>query len=194
MPKPALSTYDNSWYSPGRGGLARTLWFFLGLPILRSSLLPFSSIRSFVLRLFGAKVGFGVVLKPGMRVKYPWFLSIGDHSWIGEDVWIDNLAKVAIGTNACISQGVYLCTGSHDWSDPSFGLLVQAITVEDGAWIGARAVICPGVTIAECAVVAAGSVVTKDVPADEIHAGNPARFLRKREILDAGNPVDTQSK
>lgn len=194
MPKPALSTYDNSWYSPGRGGLARTLWFFLGLPILRSSLLPFSSIRSFLLRIFGAKVGIGVVLKPGMRVKYPWFLSIGDHSWIGEDVWIDNLTKVAIGSNTCVSQGAYLCTGSHDWSDPAFGLLVQPIAIEDGAWIGARAVICPGVTIAECAVVAAGSVVTRDVPADEIHAGNPARFLKKREIRDAGNPVDTLSK
>jgi putative colanic acid biosynthesis acetyltransferase WcaF len=117
-----------------------------------------------------------------MRVKYPWHFSIGDHSWIGEDVWIDNLAKVAIGANTCISQGAYLCTGSHDWSDPAFGLLVQTVTIEDGAWIGARAVICPGVTIAECAVVAAGSVVTKDVPADEIHAGNPARFLKKREI------------
>jgi putative colanic acid biosynthesis acetyltransferase WcaF len=157
-------------------------------------LLPFSSIRSLVLRLFGAKVGIGVVLKPGLRVKYPWFLSIGDHSWIGEDVWIDNLTKVTIGTNACISQGVYLCTGSHDWSDPAFGLLVQAITIEDGAWVGARAVICPGVTIAECAVVAAGSVVTKDVPADEIHAGNPARFLKKREIRDVRNPADTPLK
>lgn len=190
MPKPNLSTYDNSWYSPGRGGLTRTLWFFLGLPILRSRLLPSSSIRSFVLRLFGAKVGLGIVLKPGIRVKYPWLLSIGDHSWIGEDVWIDNLTTVAIGANACISQGAYLCTGSHDLSDPSFGLLVHTITIEEGAWVGARAVICPGVTVAQCAVVAAGSVVTKDVPANEIHAGNPARFLKVREIRHAGGPAD----
>lgn len=143
-----------------------------------------------MLRLFGAKVASSVVVKPGVRVKYPWLLSIGDHSWIGEDVWIDNLVQVTIGANVCISQGSYLCTGSHDWSDAAFGLLVGSIALDDGSWVGARAFICPAVRIEHCGVAAAGSVVTKDIPAFEIHAGNPARFYKKRTIGSAKDVSD----
>jgi putative colanic acid biosynthesis acetyltransferase WcaF len=167
--------------------LIRALWFFIGLPIIRSSLLPSSSIRRIVLRSFGAKLARGVVLKPGIRVKYPWLLSIGKSSWIGEDVWIDNLVEVNIGANVCISQGAYLCTGNHDWSDKSFGLDVRPIILEDGSWVGARALIAPGVLIGTCGVAAAGSVVTKSIAAFEIHAGNPAIFL-KRRIIREGEP------
>ena len=130
-------------------------------------------------------MGRGVVLKPGVRVKYPWRLSIGGHSWIGEDVWIDNLVEVRIGANACLSQGAYLCTGNHDWSDPSFGLRVLPIVLEDGAWLGTRALICPGVTIGESGVAAAGSVVMKSIPAFEIHSGNPAQFVKRRTFRQA---------
>ena len=185
MPKIDLSSYDNSWYSPGRSSLIRTLWFFIGLPIIRSSLLPFSSIRRIVLRCFGAKLGSGVVLKPSVRVKYPWLLSIGDNSWIGEDVWIDNLVEVRIGANVCISQGAYLCTGSHDSSDRSFGLDLRPIILEDGSWVGARALIGPGVTIGVCGIATAGSVIIKRIPSFEIHAGNPAMFARRRILRDA---------
>ncbi len=187
MRLPDFSSYDNSWYSPGRSRLVRALWFFVGLPLVRFQLLPLSSVRGFILRCFGARLGCGVVLKPGIRVKYPWLLSIGDHTWIGEDVWIDNLIQITIGSNICISQGAQLCTGNHDWSDPAFGLLVRPIVVEDGAWIGARALICPGVTVGQCAVAAAGSVVTKSIPAFEIHAGNPACFVKQRVFQAASN-------
>ena len=148
-----------------------------------------------MLRMFGATLGQGLVLRPGLRVKYPWRLSVGDHTWLGEDCWIDNLAEVTIGSNVCVSQGAYLCTGNHDWSDAAFSLMVQPITLRDGCWVGARAVICPGVTLDECAVAAAGSVVTKDVPAYEIHAGNPAKFLRRRVIqahVGAGSPLEAK--
>src|SRR5271165_4096318 len=181
-----LSSFDNSWYSPGRSTAVRALWFFIGAPIVRCQLLPSSSIRRFILRCFGAKVERGVVLKPGVRVKYPWRLVIGAHSWIGEDVWIDNLVEVKIGKNACLSQGAYLCSGNHDWSDQSFGLQVSPIVLEDGSWVGARALICPGVGIGRCGVAAAGSVVTKPIPAFEIHAGNPARFVRRRFLRQRG--------
>lgn len=180
MPPPDLSSYDNSWYSPGRRKFVRALWFFLGLPLIRTKLLPFSSVRRVVLRCFGAKIDQGVVLKFSIRVKYPWLLSVGEHTWIGEDVWIDNLVNVRVGANACISQGAHLCTGNHDWSDPLFGLWVQPIVLEDGSWVGTHALICPGVRIEECGVAAAGSVVTKSIPAYEIHAGNPARFVKRR--------------
>lgn len=180
MSQPDLSSYDNSWYSPGRSSAVRALWFFVGSPIVRCQLLPLSSVRRLILRCFGAKLEHGVVLKPGVRVKYPWLLSIGRHSWIGEDVWIDNLVKVRIGSNVCVSQGAYLCTGNHDWSDESFGLQAVPIVVEDGSWVGARALIGPGVMIGQSGVAAAGSVVTKSIPAFEIHSGNPARFLKRR--------------
>ena len=160
MSRVDLSSYDNSWYWPGRSKLVRALWFFIGLPIVRSSLLPSSSIRRIVLRSFGAKLERGVVLKPGIRVKSPWFLSIGKNSWIGEDVWIDNLVEVKIGANVCISQGAYLCTGNHDWSDISFGLNVRQIVLEDGSWVGARALLGPGVIIGACGIAVAGSIVT----------------------------------
>ena len=175
-----LSTYDNSCYQTGRSLLVQALWFFLGLPVLRSAMLPSSSVRTGLLRLFGARVDAGVVIKPGVRVKYPWFLAIGAHSWIGEDCWIDNLAQVNIGANVCISQGAYLCTGNHDWSDPAFGLIVKPITLEDGAWIGAKSLIAPGVVVGRAAVATAGSVVFRHIPAFEIHAGNPAAFIRTR--------------
>jgi putative colanic acid biosynthesis acetyltransferase WcaF len=182
MPQPDLSLYDNSWYSPGRNRLIAALWFVVGLPLLRLQLQPVSSLRRLLLRLFGANIGTGVVMKPGVRVKYPWHLSISANSWIGEDVWIDNLTSVSIGANVCVSQGAYICTGNHDWSDPAFGLKVKPITIEDGSWIGARALICPGVHVGRCAVAAAGSVVTRNIPDFEIHAGNPAVFVKSREF------------
>ncbi len=191
MSLPNLSTYDNSWYKPGRSFLIASIWFFFGLPILRSNLNPLSSLRRVLLRAFGATVGSSVEIKPGVQVKYPWNLTVGDHTWIGENVWIDNLVPITIGSNVCISQGAYLCTGNHDWSDPSFGLIVKPITVGDGAWIGAKSLIAPGIEIGESAIASAGSVVTKDIPAFEIHAGNPAQFIRRRVFQNADS---TKSK
>ena len=177
-----LSRFDNSWYSPGRSRLVQALWFFLGQPLLRCSVLPGSGFRVRLLRWFGASVGRGVVIKPGVRVKYPWLLKVGDHCWIGEDAWIDNLAPVTLDSHVCVSQGAYLCTGNHDWADPTFGLIVKPIALQDGSWAGAKSVLCPGVTLGEGAIAAAGSVITRDIPAWEIHAGNPAQFVRLRRI------------
>jgi putative colanic acid biosynthesis acetyltransferase WcaF len=177
-----LSSFDNSWYNPGRNRLVQALWFLLGLPLLRCAIIPFSAFRVNILRVFGARVGRGVVIKPGVRVKYPWRLCLGEFSWVGEDGWLDNLASITVGRNVCISQGAYLCTGNHDWSDPSFGLIVKPIVLEDGSWVGARATICPGVTLNRCAIAAAGSVITRNIGPYEIHSGNPARHVRMREI------------
>ena len=177
-----LSTFNNAWYHPGRSRMVQALWYFVGAPLVRSSVLPSSSIRSGILRLFGATVGTGVVLKPGIRVKYPWRLSVGNDSWIGESCWLDNLDHISIGNNVCISQGAYFCTGNHDWSDLSFGLRIKRIVLKDGSWVGAMTFVGPGVELKECAVAAAGSVITKSIPAYEIHSGNPARFVRHRNL------------
>ncbi|MBV9034817.1 MAG: WcaF family extracellular polysaccharide biosynthesis acetyltransferase [Acidobacteriaceae bacterium] len=177
-----LRSFRNSWYRPGRSIFWQLGWFFLGLPLLRSSLIPSSAFRVRILRLFGATIGDGVVIKPGVRVKYPWRLAVGDACWLGEDCWIDNLADVCIGNNVCVSQGTYFCTGNHDWTDSSFGLIVKPITLQDGSWAGAKAILAPGVTLGECAIASAGSVVTKNIPPYEIHGGNPAVFLKQRHV------------
>lgn len=177
-----LSVPDNSDLDRGAPFLVEAIWFFLGLPLLRSPLIPSAGFRSWLLRLFGAKIGKGVYSKPGLRVKFPWYLEVGDYSWLGEDLWIDNLAQVTIGSHVCLSQGVYLCTGNHDWSLTNMKLFRKPIVCERGSWVGARAVVCPGVVIGEGAIVTVGSVAAKSVPAYEIHAGNPAAFVRRRVL------------
>jgi putative colanic acid biosynthesis acetyltransferase WcaF len=182
-----LATYRNDWYSPGRSRLWQAVWFLFGCPLLRCAIIPFSGFRVWLLRMFGAQIGEGVVIKPGVRVKNPWRLKVGNDCWIGEDCWIDNIGDVDISDDVCVSQGAYLCTGNHDWSDISFGLIVMSIHLERGSWVGARALIAPGVCLGECAVAAAGSVVQKSVPAYEIHGGNPATFVRLRKFSAGRN-------
>lgn len=181
MPQVDLTTYDNRWYQPGPRWKI-VLWFLVNSWTLNSYLpLPVAFKRG-ILRAFGAKIGHRVVIKPKVNVKYPWFLEIGDNTWIGEDVWIDNLTWVRIGRNACLSQGAMLLTGNHDYTRPTFDLKTGPITLEDGVWIGARATVGPGVTGHAHAVLAVGSVATHSLEADGIYQGNPARLVRKRLI------------
>src|SRR5580658_1744433 len=177
-----LSVPDNTELVRGAPLLVEAAWYFCGLPLLRSHWMTSSSFRSRLLRLFGAKIGKGVYIKPGLRVKFPWYFEVGDHTWLGEDLWVDNLAQVTIGPHCCISQGAYLCTGNHDWSAPDMRLFRKPIRCERGSWVGARSLVCPGVTRGAGAIAAAGSVITRDVPAMEVHAGNPAGFVRRREL------------
>lgn len=181
-PSVDLACFENSWYSPGRGIAIRSAWLFLSHTLFRARWLPGSRWRRELLRIFGARIGTGVVIKPGVYVKYPWRLELGDNCWVGEEVWIDNVGDVSIGPRVCVSQGVYLCTGNHDYKDRAFKLIVGKIVICDGAWIGAMSVICPDVTIGACAVVGMGSVVSKPIGEFEIHMGNPARLVRMREI------------
>ena len=176
-----LESYDNSWYNPGGSVAKRALWMLLGQPVFGCGWLS-SSLRGRVLRVFGARVGTGVVIKPGVQVKYPWFLELGDHCWIGERVWIDNLTAVRIGPNCCVSQGAYLCTGNHDWSEPGFGLMIAPIQLCEGSWAGAKSVLLPGSVLGNYAVAAAGSVINGSVPDCQIYAGNPARFVKVRKV------------
>jgi putative colanic acid biosynthesis acetyltransferase WcaF len=179
-----LSTYDNGWYHPGRSFLIRTIWFLINAIVLQNPMNPSSRVKASVLRLFGAKIGQGVTLKPGINFKYPWHIEIGDHCWIGENVWLDSLAPITIGSHVCISQDVYCCTGNHDWTDPAMGLILKPIVIENGGWVGARSVVLPGVTVASHSIVAAGSVLSKNTEAYMIYAGNPAVPVKKRIIRE----------
>lgn len=174
-----LSIYNNSWYNPGPA-LKRFCWYWVNIIFFKTGLFPFYGLKRFWLRIFGAKIGTGVLIKPFVNIKYPWLLEMGDHIWIGEQVWIDNLGKVKIGNNVCLSQGAFLLTGNHDFTKLSFDLIVKPITLEEGVWIGANAIVCPGVICNSHAVLAVGSVATSNLDGYSIYSGNPAVKIKDR--------------
>lgn len=182
MHKPDLSTYDNSDFDPGKNFVVKTLWYFINSWILQAYWLPVSSIKVVILRLFGATIGKGVVIKPNVSVKYPWHLKVGSYTWIGEGVWIDNLTKVEIGSHCCISQGALLFCGNHNFKKPSFDLMVNKIVLNEGSWVGANATVCPGVTLYENSILTAGSTATSDLSKNGIYQGNPAQKIKERLI------------
>jgi putative colanic acid biosynthesis acetyltransferase WcaF len=137
--------------------------------------------RRFLLRAFGARIGKGVLIRPSVTVTYPWKLSIGDRSWVGDQVTLYTLGEITIGEHAVVSQHSYLCTGSHDFTHPAFHIFAEPIRVESEAWVAAHVFIGPGVTVGHGAVVGACSVALKDVPPRMVCAGNPLRVLHERE-------------
>lgn len=177
---PDLSTYDNSWYNPGGGALKRLFWYFVNALFFINPFNPLSGLKVRLLRLFGAKVGKGVIIKPGVNIKYPWLLEVGNHVWIGEKVWIDNLTYIRIDDHVCLSQGAMLLTGNHNYKKPSFDLMIGEITLETGCWIGAQAVVCPGVRCQKRSILAVASVATKDLVENTIYQGNPAQPVHQR--------------
>ena len=176
-----LSTYDKTSYNPG-SFLRRAAWFLVNILFFINPLNPFYGLKRGLLRGFGARVGVGVVIKPSVRIKYPWMLEIGNHVWIGEQVWIDNLAPVKIGDHCCLSQGALLLCGNHDYTRSTFDLLVESIVLEDGVWIGARSTVAPGVRCKSHAVLALQSVATSDLEAYTVYRGNPAQKVKDRII------------
>lgn len=178
-----LSKFDNSWFKPG-GTIKLFIWYIKNLVLFKSSLPWPNTIKVFTLRIFGAKVGKNVLIKPNVTIKYPWFLEIGDNVWIGEGVWIDNPGKVKIGNNVCISQGAMLLCGNHNYKKETFDLIIGDITLEDGVWVGAKSVVCPGVTMKSHSILTVGSVLTKDAEDYGIYKGVPAVLVKKRVMED----------
>jgi putative colanic acid biosynthesis acetyltransferase WcaF len=187
MQQTNLSAYNNFPYHPGGSLFKRTAWFYINAVLFKTSMIPFSGLKVYLLRLFGASIGKGVNIKPGVNIKYPWLLSIGDHSWIGENVWIDNLVTINIGKNVCVSQGALLLTGNHNYKVPAFNLMTGQITLEDGVWIGAGAIVNQGITASSHSILTAGSIATKNLEPYFIYQGNPALKTRPRLLLQA-NP------
>lgn len=177
-----LNKYTVGDYSPGASLFKQILWYYVGSPLVSSYFVTGSGFKCWVLSCFGAKVGQGVRVKQGVKVKFPWRLAIGNFVWIGENSWIDNVAMVTIESNSCISQGVYLCTGNHDWSTESFKLKDAVIHIEEGCWVAAHAIVGPGVRMGKGSVLGLGSVASRSLEPMTIHAGNPAQFIRLRII------------
>ncbi|MFA6088103.1 WcaF family extracellular polysaccharide biosynthesis acetyltransferase [Mucilaginibacter sp.] len=183
MQQTDLASYNNHPYHPGGSGIKRILWFYVNAFIFKTSLFPFSIIKIALLRMFGASIGQKVVIRHRVNIKYPWLLKVGDNTWLGDGVWIDNLVMVTIGRNVCLSQATILQTGSHNYKKSSFDLITGNIVLEDGVWIGCGAVVTPGVVAASHSVLSTGSVATKNLDAYSVYQGNPAVKVRQREIL-----------
>ena len=180
--KVRLAEYDNRWYAPGRPVLVRLLWLGASRFFFTTSLPWPSTWKRVILRAFGASIGAAVVIKPSVRIKYPWNLSIGDQAWIGEGAWLDSLVPIRIGANACLSQGVMIETGNHDWSRSTFDLVVKEVVIEDGAWAAVRSLLLPGARLASHAVLGAGSVLAGDTEPYGIYVGVPACKVKERVI------------
>ena len=158
------------------------LWYFTNVLFFKNPLNIFSGLKVFLLKLFGARIGKGVIIKPGVNIKYPWKLSIGSNSWIGESVWIDNLSDVFIGRNVTLSQGALLLTGSHDHTKEAFDFISFPIILEDGVWIGSKAIVFGGVTCQTHSVLGMNSVAEKNLKAYIIYKGNPSIPVIARNI------------
>jgi putative colanic acid biosynthesis acetyltransferase WcaF len=179
--KTDLSKFNNDWYKPG-SAFKRLIWFLCNALILQNKYNPSSGLKKMTLKLFGAKIGKGSVFKTGVSIKYPWKLKIGDHCWIGENVWIDNLDEVIIGNNVCISQGALLLNGNHNYSASTFDLMLGKIILEDGVWIGAKSIVTQNVTCKSHSVLSVNSVASKTLEAYGVYRGNPAVKIKDRKI------------
>jgi putative colanic acid biosynthesis acetyltransferase WcaF len=160
----------------------QVLWYFSNIVFFKNPFNIFSSLKIFLLKAFGAKLGKGIVIKPSVNIKYPWKLVIGNNSWIGENVWIDNLSEVSIGDNVTLSQGAMLLTGEHDYKKETFDFFSNPIILEEGVWIGAKAVVAGGTTCKSHSILGINSVAKKHLEPYTIYIGNPAVAVRQRVI------------
>ncbi|MEU6418597.1 WcaF family extracellular polysaccharide biosynthesis acetyltransferase [Streptomyces spiralis] len=173
-----LRTFTLSGYDKGRGIVTQALWFCVMNTLFMAWFCP-ARLRVALLRAFGARIGEGVLIRHRVRVLWPWKLTVGDHTWIGEGAWLLNLEPVTIGSHVCVSQEALLCTGSHDHRTTDFRYRNAPIRVEDGAWIAARATVLAGVTVGRHAVVSAGTVLNRDLPELTLYTADGTRALKE---------------
>ncbi|HEY1662555.1 MAG TPA: WcaF family extracellular polysaccharide biosynthesis acetyltransferase [Verrucomicrobiae bacterium] len=177
-----LSSFSSARFDRGAGRFRECLWLVVSLFLFRLCPFSVSPLKRAVLRIFGAKIGRGVVIKPQVKITFPWKLEIGDFVWLGEECWLLSLDRIVIGNNVCISQRAFLCTGNHNYSLPTFDLIVKPIVVEDGAWLGAGCWVGPGIKVGSHAILTACSVMAKDMEPWGIYQGNPAGLVKSRNI------------
>ncbi|MDA9405942.1 WcaF family extracellular polysaccharide biosynthesis acetyltransferase [Bradyrhizobium sp. CCBAU 45384] len=167
----------------GRSGMTVLLWQVVQQTLFAWSPQPAYGWRRWLLRIFGAEVGQGVLVRPTARVTYPWKVKLGNHCWIGDHAELYSLGPIAVGESAVVSQRSYLCAATHDYKNINFPLIAKQVVIEREAWVAADCFVAPGVTIGKGAIVGARSTVLRDVEARSIVAGNPA--IKKGFRLDA---------
>ncbi len=180
MPIQQLQQFEMPSTFRGKPGWYIQLWWIVQALFFKLSPQFLYGWRRFLLRLFGAKVGKGVILRPSVHTQFPWKVSIGDWSWIGDDVVLYSLGEINIGNNVVVSQRSYLCTGSHDYQSSAFDIYSQPIVLENECWLATDVYVAPGVTIGQGTVVGARSSVFKSLPAGKICMGSPAKVVRDR--------------
>lgn len=164
----------------GRSKAYEMLWYLTKCVFFLSPLPWPTGLKCSILRLFGAKVGSGVNIKPRVNIHFPWKLEIGDWCWIGEEVFVLNFEPVKVGSHTCLSQRAFICAGNHDFRDPTFRYRNAPITIGKGVWVGAQVFVGPGVSLADHSVITAASVVSHDQPAGMICGGNPCVAIKPR--------------
>lgn len=179
-PMQALHTFVLPDRFRGRPGWFVQLWWLVEAFLFRPSPQFMYGWRRFLLRLFGADIGRHVILRPTVRTQFPWKVRIGDHSWIGDDVVLYSLGPITIGRHVVVSQKSYLCTGSHDYQQPSFPIYAQPIVIEDECWLATDVYVAPGTTIGRGTVVGARSSVFRSLPPGKVCVGSPALPVKDR--------------
>lgn len=165
----------------GRPAWIAQLWWIIQAMLFNPSPQFMFSWRRFLLRLFGAKIGKSVLIRSSVHISYPWNLTIGDYSWIGDDVTLYNVDKIEIADNVVISQKSYICTATHDYLKEDFPTLKNKIVIESEAWVASDVFISPGVTIGSTAVIGTRSLVLEDMPSGMICLGHPAKPIKPRK-------------
>ena len=164
----------------GRSIFYVQLWWFFQSFFFNLSPQFAYGFRRWILRCFGCKVGVGVIIRPSVKITYPWKVRIGDYSWIGDHAVLYSLSEIEIGKNSVVSQKCYLCTGYHDYREVDFAIQAKKIIIEDGCWIAADVFIGPGVSIKNGAVIGARSSVFNDMPENMVCMGYPCKPYKKR--------------
>ncbi|MCH8824377.1 MAG: colanic acid biosynthesis acetyltransferase WcaF [Planctomycetes bacterium] len=162
--------------------LGRAIWMLIGRPIFRLSFHNWHRLRVSILRIFGATVGKDVAIRPTVNIEVPWMVEIEDGATIGDYAILYSLGKIHIGKRSIISQYAHLCAGTHDYTDHSFRLIRSPITIGDDVWIGADAFVGPGVSVGSLSVIGARSSTYKDVSAQQVYVGNPAKPIKERVL------------
>lgn len=175
-----LASFKEELYTSNSMKIKYGIWLIVSNYFFLTNI-PFpSKFKVFILRLFGAKIGNGVVIKPFVKIKFPWLLRINNEVWLGENVWIDNLSQVSIGSNVCISQNSIILTGNHNYKKETFDLMTSPIHIEDEVWIGANCFITNGITLQKKSVILVSSTVVHSTEEGGIYRGNPAVKLKNR--------------
>lgn len=175
-----LNTFKLPKNFRGRNAFTVQLWWVVQGVFFRNSPQFMYAFRRFLLRLFGAKIGKKVIIRPTVRTTYPWKVSIGDYSWIGDDVVLYSLGEIEIGNNVVVSQKSYLCAASHDYLKSDFPIFSKKIVIEDECWLATDVFVAPGITIGKGTVIGSRSSVYKSVPPNKVCNGNPAKIIRER--------------
>ncbi len=188
-PRVDVSAYSSGFSLGNR--LGRLAWSLVQATAFRWSPTPLFFWRNLLLRLFGARLGRGVHVYPTAKVWAPWNLEMADFACLGREVDCYSVDRIRLGAHATVSQFAHLCAAGHDIHDPRLRLTHAPITLGDGAWVCAGAFVSPGLTLGEGAVLAAMACLTKDIPAWEVWGGNPARYIKRRDLRADPAPEGT---